>query len=306
MKAEDMLMLVGGDQSLSLSRTNSDGLGSFGNLFSDEASQAELQKAMAAIADDIGGGGVKGSPDIRRGGSSCNLLTTSSPLIRCGSSFGSLAAGYPLHNAHSSLSAANGWSERALNGCGSFRGSQQQSFGCSSSVAGPPAAASREGGGGEQAYLSGAPATRMMLEALARGGTPGAAAAAAAAAVSSGRCGGAGCGDSSAPIGGAHHAQPRLQSPHSMRSSSSAGGGNSNGSDNGNGSAGWSFAKNSSSSGGSMAVPRSTTPHAQRSAGSLATDSSGNLSGAAAVGSFTIAASSSSSSSVTASRPMKR
>ena len=285
MKAEDMLMLVGGDQSLSLSRANSDGLGSFGNLFSDEASQAELQKAMAAIADDIGGGGVKGSPDIRRGGSSCNLLNTSSPLLRCGSSFGSLAAGYPLHNARSSLSAANGWSERALNGCGSFRGSQQQTFGCSSSVAGPPAAASREGGGGEQAYLSGAPATRMMLEALARGGTPGAAAAAAAAAVSSGRCGGAGCGDSSAPIGGAQHAQPRLQSPHSMRSSSSAGGGNSNGSDNGNGSTGWSFAKNSSSSGGNMAAPPSTTPHAQRSAGSLAADSSGSLSGAAAVGS---------------------
>ena len=108
MKADEMLALVGADHSLS--RNPSDGLGSFSQLFSDEASQNELQKAMSEISREMG----KPSPDTRQVGSSLGSfgLLTSSPLCRNGNSFGgvtSLAVGYALQHALSSLSAANGW-----------------------------------------------------------------------------------------------------------------------------------------------------------------------------------------------------
>ena len=84
MKAEEMLALVGGD--VALSRDNSgasvfNGMsfgslgGSFGGLFSDDASQAELQRAMCAISEEMG----KTPPPPRQ-----LPVTGASPLMRAG------------------------------------------------------------------------------------------------------------------------------------------------------------------------------------------------------------------------------
>ena len=55
MRAEEMLALVGGDHLLS--RDPSGGsLSNFGNLFSDEASKAELQRALQGFSQELMGG----------------------------------------------------------------------------------------------------------------------------------------------------------------------------------------------------------------------------------------------------------
>lgn len=53
MRAEEMLALVGGDHSLSRDGSACS-FANFGNLFSDEASQAELQRAMANMHEGLG------------------------------------------------------------------------------------------------------------------------------------------------------------------------------------------------------------------------------------------------------------
>lgn len=261
MKADEMLALVGADHSLS--RNPSDGLGSFSQLFSDEASQNELQRAMSEISREMG----QASPHSRQMGSLGSFgLLSSSPLCRNGNSFGgvsSLAGGYALQNALSTISAANGWSnndranvvaagERLQRGGGGSFGR-----GAGLSNGGGNGSSGRGGGGGgggsggsdrngngrsaangnDHSYLSNAPVTRMMVEALARGGTPNAAAAAAAAAVSSGLCASCCCGAvaSTMPMPGSSHAVPRLHSPQGVRAANT---GTSTLSGSGNGGAG--------------------------------------------------------------------
>ena len=130
MRAEDMLALVGNDHSLSRDPSG----GSFSLLFSDEASQAELQRAMNSLQDGLS----NGTPGGRATGSA-PTSTGASPFAANGVSLAAAA-----------MAQAQGWLERSgsmrslcsNNSVGSIGGSFRRSLlgQIASNAAAPPAA----------------------------------------------------------------------------------------------------------------------------------------------------------------------
>lgn len=121
MRAEDMLALVGGDHSLSRG-----GSGSFGLLFSDEASQNELQRAMNALQDDL----LRPSTSFGLGRSPAGLVDVNGPGASPCNRGAAVAA----------ASAAQGWLERCAGSSRSMCSASSSSMGGATGGAGGGAA----------------------------------------------------------------------------------------------------------------------------------------------------------------------
>merc|ERR1719478_526093 len=102
MRDEAMLALVGGDPSFSREVS----AGSFSNLFSDEASQAELQAAMSTLQDGL----LRPTPPQARGHATSALQGLPGWLERSGGSSRSLGSASPggLQRSGGSFSDAGG------------------------------------------------------------------------------------------------------------------------------------------------------------------------------------------------------